>query len=174
VLGLGVAGAAAFWSCSAGAQEGHSKPFAYIFGIAEDQELVGPTKLLQGVGVPDVSIRAYLHNVSWLLTHIESSIVKLRRLRLYNPALPMLVWDTDPNTRWPLIAVTYNGDVVNRADGSIDGLAFPNHVFLELFVWDPGDLARRRAGFVLDVTTPDGTLPVPVEPSDVNDRSYTD
>jgi len=169
-----LAGAAAAWSSSANAQMNWPRPFAYIFGIAEDQRLVGPTKLLQGVGVPDVSIRVYLHNVSYWLSKLDQSTVKVRKLKLYHPQLPMLVWDTDPHTRWPLIAVMYNGEVVNHANGSIDLLSVPNHALLELFVWDPGDLARRRTGFILDVTTPEGTLPVQVEPSDVNDRSFTD
>ena len=136
--------------------------------------MVGPTKLLQGVGVADVSIRTYLHNVGYWITGVDQSFVKLRKLKLYNPQLPMLVWDTDPHTRFPLIALTYQGEVVNRANGSVDGLGFPNHAPLELFVWDPGALAQRREGFVLEVTTPDGSLPIPVETGDVNDRSYTD
>jgi hypothetical protein len=149
-------------------------PYAYILGIAPDQKLVGPSKLLQGVGVPNVSIRVYLRNVSYWLTRLDQSTVRLRKLKLYNPAIPSLVWDTDPNTRYPLIAVMYDGTVVNHANGSIDGLGFPNNAQLELFVWDPGELANRRQGFMLDIITLDGTLHVSVAPDNFYDRSLSD
>lgn len=149
-----------------------SFPYAYIYGRRPDVDLAGPSELPLGDGMPDVSVRLYLQNVPSWVGQSYKGAVRLRSMTLRNKSLPNLAWDTIRGNRRPVLVVMSSGRMLNRRDGSIDGVTLPNHAFLELFVWDTGPLAQHRAGFVIEIVTNEGSLDLDVKPIDINDRSY--
>lgn len=146
-------------------------PYAYIYGVRIDSDVVGATKGLRGDGFPDVSIKVYFNNIAFWTGNPYNNSVTLRSLKLYNKALPGLVWDTVAHSPASPMVVKWEGRVVNRTDGGIDGLTIPNWTLLELFVNDSGPLRSHRSGFVLEIKTTDKVLNLEVDPYDLKDRS---
>jgi len=144
--------------------------YCYVFGRSIDDDLAGASDMPLRDGVPDTEVRLYLNNLYFYLGRTGSHFIRSMRLR--HTTLPGLRWDTVPGNGVPALVVRSEGRMVNRADGSIDGLNLPDRAFLQLFVADPGPLAARTPGFVLDVTTLEGTLTIPVKPFDLNDNQF--
>lgn len=146
-------------------------PYAYIYGVRIDSDVAGPTKALRGDGFPDVSVKLYLNNIPFWTGNPYNNSVTLRFLKLYNKSLPGVGWDTIPNSSAPPLIAKWNGKIVNRYDGGIDGLTLPNFSLLELFVNDSGPLKAHRSGFVLEIATYNGVYYLDVDPFDLKDRS---
>ncbi|HEY0837988.1 MAG TPA: hypothetical protein VGE72_28995 [Azospirillum sp.] len=144
--------------------------YCYIFGRSADDDFAGQAKAPLPDGERDTELRLYLNNLYYYLG--PSGSHHIRSMRLRHRTLPGLRWDTVPGSRAMGLVVRWNGRTVNRGDGSIDGLNLPDRAFLQLFVADPGPVAARTQGFVLDVTTMDGTLTIPVVPFDRNDNQF--
>lgn len=147
-----------------------SGSYCYIFGRALEDDMAGASDMPLRDGVPDTELRLYLNNLYFYLGRNGSHFIRSMRLR--HTTLPGLRWDTIPGNGVPVLVVRYDGRTVNRPDGSIDGLNLPDRAFLQLFVADPGPVAARTPGFVLDVTTLEGTLTIPVRPFDLNDNQF--
>lgn len=147
------------------------KPYAYIYGVRIDSDVAGATKSLRGDGFPDVSIKVYFNNIPFWTGNSYNNSLTLKSLKLYNKSIPGLVWDTIPNSSAAPLVAKWNGKVVNRLNGGIDGLTIPNFALLELFVNDSGPLRRHRKGFVLEIATHGGVYYLDVTPFDLKDRS---
>ncbi|HYH18241.1 MAG TPA: hypothetical protein VD995_06450 [Azospirillum sp.] len=147
-----------------------SGSYCYIFGRSADDDHAGLVKAPLPDGERDTELRLYLNNLHYYLGPSASHDIRWMRLR--HRTLPGLRWDTVPGSRSPVLVVRWQGRTVNRGDGSIAGLNLPDRTFLQLFVADPGPVAARTQGFVLDVTTFDGTLTIPVAPFDRNDNQF--
>jgi hypothetical protein len=144
--------------------------YCYVVGRSAAADFAGRVKAPLPDGEPDTELRLYLNNLHYYLGPSASHDIRWMRLR--HRTLPGLHWDTVPGSRSPVLVVRWQGRTVNRGDGSIAGLNLPDRTFLQLFVADPGPVAARTHGFVLDVTTLDGTLTIPVVPFDRNDNQF--
>lgn len=147
------------------------KPYAYIYGTRIDSDVAGPTKSLRGDGFPDVSIKVYFNNIPFWTGNSYNNSLTLKSLKLSNKSIPGLVWDTISNSSAPPVIAKWEGKIVNRLNGGIDGLTITNFALLELFVSDSGPLRTHRKGFVLEIATYNGVYYLDVAPFDLKDRS---
>jgi len=148
--------------------------FAYVVGRSPSVDLAGRGKTVGPDGLPDIWI-AFIHrNLSTSLPHGGNGY-HVKWMKLYQPTLPGYRWDTIPGSNNPLLVVTLDQgrEVLNRKDGSVDGLNLAQEGRLDLFVSDPTfRMADRLEGLMLEVETTDGTIRVPVAPSSFYEHQY--
>ena len=147
--------------------------YAYIVGRNFARDMAGGGKTLGGDGLADIWIAFVHRNIAASLPHGSGYFVKW--MKLYHPTLPGYRWDTIPGSGAPLLVVTLDQgrQVLNRQDGSIDGLNLATEGRLDLYVSDPTfRLAVNLKGLILEVGTTDGTMSIAVEPSNFYEHLY--
>jgi hypothetical protein len=147
--------------------------FAYVVGRASTVDLAGHGKLVGPDGLPDICIVFVHRNLSASLPKGNGYHVKW--MKLYQPYMPGYRWDTIPGSNNPLLVVTEDQgrEVLNRKDGSIDGLNLAREGRLDLYVSDPTfRMADQLAGLMLEVETTDGTVRIPVAASSFYEHQY--
>ncbi len=107
-------------------------------------DVVGRSTRLMADGKPDTRIDVRLRAPGMVIDHFEIRNEPSRTGgvvgRAVNRALGL--WSTQPGSRRPQIGVVSGGQLLNRANGSISGLAADGVVSLSLFVQDDGQLER--------------------------------
>jgi len=149
--------------------------FAYIVGRAPATDLAGRGKTVGPDGLPDIWIAFVHRNLSASLPKGGGNGYHVKWMKLYQPYMPGYRWDTIPGSSNPLLVVTEDQgrEILNRKDGSIDGLNLAREGRLDLYVSDPTfRMADGLKGLTLEVETTDGTIRVPVDASSFYEHQY--
>jgi hypothetical protein len=148
--------------------------FAYVVGRTPAVDLAGNGKTVGPDGLPDIWIAFVHRNLSSSLPNGGNGY-HVKWMKLYQPYMPGYRWDTIPGSNNPLLVVTEDQgrEILNRKDGSIDGLNLAREGRLDLYVSDPTfRMADGLKGLMLEVETTDGAIRVPVDASSFYEHQY--
>lgn len=149
--------------------------YAYVVGRNPGIDFIGLAKLRSKDGVPDTWIALIHRNLAASLPHGAGNGYRVKWMRLYHPRVPGYRWDTIPDSNAPLLVVTMDQgrQILNHADGSIDGLNLATEGRLDLFVSDPTfRVGPNLPGMILHIETMDGSIEVPVAPANFYEHQY--
>jgi len=149
--------------------------FAYVVGRAPATDLAGAGKTIGPDGRPDIWIAFVHRNLSASLPNGGGNGYHVKCMRLYQPYMPGYRWDTIPRSNNPLLVVTEDQgrEILNRKDGSVDGLNLAREGRLDLYVSDPTfRMADGLKGLMLEVETTHGTIRAPVDASSFYEHQY--
>lgn len=167
--------------------------FAYIVGrtdgldLASDSEIAGPD------GSPDGWVRVLVRAPGYQIAEAARRLPAQRNqasvppfsgqtggiggyyvksMTLRHRTIPGLRWDTVPGNGVPLLVVVDRGQVANAPTGSVAGLNLSVDRTIDLYMADPGPIAWRTTGFVLEIDTLDGKLVLEVQPYNIYEANY--